>query len=47
MCDTYGIELSDEHVEEFRKIADADGEVGALAVDLAKINDLVTQRDLK
>jgi len=27
MCDTYGIELSDEHVEEFRKIADSDGEV--------------------
>ena len=28
MCDTYGIELTDEHVEEFRKIADSDGEVG-------------------
>ena len=30
MCDTYGIELTEEHIEEFRKIADSDGEVGAL-----------------
>ena len=29
MCDTYGIELTEEHIEEFRKIADSDGEVGA------------------
>ena len=28
MCDTYGIELTEEHIEEFRKIADSDGEVG-------------------
>ena len=49
MCDTYGIELSDEHVEEFRKIADSDGEVGALAMalDFAEINDFVSQGNLK
>lgn len=28
MCETYGIELTDEHLDEFRAIADADGEVG-------------------
>ena len=27
MCETYGIELAEEHIDEFRAIADADGEV--------------------
>jgi Ca2+-binding EF-hand superfamily protein len=27
MCETYGIELTEEHIEEFRAIADSEGEV--------------------
>ena len=30
MCETYGIELAEEHIDEFRAIADADGEVSWL-----------------
>ena len=29
MCDTYGVELTEEHLDEFRAIADAEGEVGS------------------
>ena len=45
MCDTYGIELTEEHIEEFRKIADSDGEVGAytpLVQTLVQIDGFVS-----
>ena len=45
MCDTYGIELTEEHIDEFRKIADSDGEVERrlqTSPDFAKINDFVS-----
>ena len=29
MCDTYGVELTEEHLDEFRAIADTEGEVGS------------------
>ena len=29
MCDTYGVELTEDHLDEFRAIADAEGEVGS------------------
>ena len=50
MCDTYGIELTEEHIDEFRKIADSDGEVERrlqTTPDFAKINDFVSYWELK
>ena len=45
MCDTYGIELTEEHIDEFRKIADSDGEVERrlqTSPDFAEIDDFVS-----